>query len=109
MWIVTGNATDPRIAAVSPAIKDSVRLITQVIRTALLWHEQSFLKTDMAGAAEFLCQIIRFHSRGIKYLQFPAPGFDGLNVLFTGAMTTLTSNSGHQMIELKLRCANRGG
>ena len=36
---MTRNATDSQIAVVSFAIKDSVRLITEVVRAALLRHE----------------------------------------------------------------------
>jgi hypothetical protein len=100
MRIVTGHATNPRIAAVPPAIEDSIRLISQVVLATLLWHEQSFFKTDVASAAEFLTQLIRFQLRRIKYLQvFPAC-LDGDHMFFTGPMTTLTGNSSHQMIEL---------
>src|SRR5882672_105078 len=39
VWIVTGDAADPGIPTVSSAIKHSVRLITQVIRATLFWHQ----------------------------------------------------------------------
>ena len=100
MWIVTGYATDPRVAAVPPAIEDSIRLIPQVILTALLRHEQGLFKTYMASATDFLTQLVRFQLRRIKYLQIFTVCLDGSNVFLTRPMTTLTGNSWHQMIEL---------
>ena len=100
MRIVTGHATDPRVATVSTAVEDSIRLISQIVLAALLWHKQSFLKTDMTSAADFLTQLVRFQRRGIKYLQLFAACLDGSNMFLTRPMTTLTGNSRHQMIEL---------
>ena len=100
MRIVTGHATDPRVAAVPPAVEDSIRLISQVVLTALLWHEQGLFKTYVASTADFLTQLVRFQLRRIKYLQIFIVCLDGRNMFFTRPMTTLTGNSGHQMIEL---------
>src|ERR1043166_1945021 len=108
MRIVTGNATDAPIAAVSPAVKNSVRLVPQIIRAALVWHQQSFLKTDVASAAEFLRQLISFHFRRTKDLQVTRLGFDCRRMFFTRTMTTFTSNSRHQVIRLQLSGADGG-
>src|SRR6266567_6228271 len=109
MRIVTSDATYSRIAAVSAAIEDSIRLITQVVHPPLLRHEQCFFKTDVAGAANFLRQLICIQFRRIEYLEICAARLDGHDVFLARPMTTLASNSRHQVIELQLRRANRRG
>lgn len=98
---MTPDTTDPRIATVSSAIKDTVGLITNVIPAALHWHEEGFFKTHVARTTEFLCQVVRIHVRRIKYFQVPKVFFlDGRNVFLARPMTTFTSHSGYQVIEL---------
>src|SRR2546427_4540397 len=100
MRIVTGDATYPRITAVSAAIENSIGLITQVVHAALLRHEQSFFKTDVAGAAKFLRQFVCIQLCRIEYLQIFASGPNGHDMFLAGAMTTFAGNSRHQVIEL---------
>ena len=100
MWIMTGDATDSRIAAVSPAIENSIRLVTQVIRAALLRHSQRLFKTHMAGAAKFLRQLISIQLRGIEDLEVFASGLDCRDMPFARSVTALAGNSRYQMAQL---------
>src|SRR5436305_13571187 len=109
MRVVASHATYPRIAAVSAAIEDSIRLIAQVIHSTLLWHQQRLFKTDVTRTADFLRQFVAIQLCRIENLGVLIAGFDRRDVFFAGTMTTFTSNAGRQMIELQLRCANRRG
>ena len=100
MRIVTGNATYPRIVTVSAAIEYSIWLITKVVHASLLRHQQCLFKADVARATDLLRQLICIQFRRIKYLEILAARFNGRNVFLAGTMATLTSNSGHQMIDL---------
>ena len=107
MRIVTRGATYSRIAAVSTAIENSVRLITQVIHAALLRHQQRLFKADVASTTNLLRQLICIQFRRIEYLKIFVSGFNGREVFLAGAMTTLASNSGRQVIEPYLRPTDR--
>ena len=89
--VMTGNTTDPRIALVSPAIKNSVGLKTDVVEAALSWHDHYLVEAVVAGAAEFLRQFVRIHASWIKDLQvfkLSSPG--SRNVFFARTMTGFT-------------------
>jgi len=53
MGIMTGGATDPLIIdIVSRAIKESIRLKTDIIHSALSWHDHRLLEAGVTCAAE---------------------------------------------------------
>ena len=93
MRVVASYATYPRIAAVSGAIENSIRLIAQVIQAALLWHQQRLFKIDVARTTDFLRHLICIQLCRIENLKILIAGFDGSDVSLAGTMTTLTSNS----------------
>src|ERR1041384_7331815 len=100
MRIVTGHATDSRIVAVPATIHNSIWLVTKVVDASLLRHQQGLFETDVASATNLLRQLIPIQFGWIKDLQTLTAGFDRRDMLLAWAMTALTSNSGHQMIEL---------
>src|SRR2546430_2402495 len=100
MRVVASYATYPRIAAVSVAIEDSIRLITQVIHSSLLWHQQRLFKIDVTGATDLLRHLVCIQLCRIENLKILIAGFDRRDMFLAGTMTTFTSNSGRQMIEL---------
>src|ERR1041385_3017266 len=99
MRIVTSHATDSRIVAVPATIHDSIWLITKIVHASLLRHQQSLLKTHVAGATHLLRQLIPIQFGRIKNLQILTAGFDRRDMLLAWAMTPLTTNSRHQVIE----------
>src|ERR1041385_1921293 len=100
MRVVASYATYSRIAAVSAAIEDSIRLITQVIAAALLWHEQGLFKIDVARATKLLRQLICIQLCWIENLEILIAGFDRRDMFLSRTMTTFTSNARRQAIEL---------
>src|SRR2546423_13825871 len=100
MRVVASHATYPRIAAVSAAIENSIRLIAQVIHAALFWHQQRLFKPDVARTTDLLRQLICIQLCRIENLKILIAGFDRRDMFFAGTMTTFTSNARRQAIEL---------
>src|SRR3954447_7411868 len=94
------STSNSLIGTVSGTVKNAIRLISKIVGPTLLWHQQSFFKSNMTSATEFLCQLICVQLCGIEDLKILLSGFYGRDMVLTRTVTPFACYPGLHPIEL---------